>query len=172
MTPTPTWAQRRLLQERYRTLMGMSDTQLRIHNSNGNVDFKEDRVYQEAERWIKKEIEARRVNESRYTSALFHRFEDSVFDAIAGFYEDRTAARVILYPYRGRIADVDGFRAEQHSLYQRRVEMGTRHSLGILEHSLEVKFSSTGAYFPLPAPGTGRVERAPRLDELDQRSAW
>lgn len=163
--------QQRLLQERYRTLMGMSDTQLRIHNSNGNVDFKKDRVYQGAPPWIRRGMEARKVNEDSYISAFFHRFEDSVFDAIAGFYEDKSAARAVLYHYLGRIANLDEFRAEQHSLYQRRVAMGTRHSLGILEHSLEVKFSSTGGYFPLPAPGTGRVERAPRLDELDRMIA-
>ena len=168
MTPTPAWNQRRLLQERYRELMSMTDTQLRIHNSNQRTRFRNDRVYQQGQIWVKKMIEARRMDESSYISTFFHRFEYSAFEVVAGFYEDQNTARAILYQHRSRITDLDAFVNEQRCLYERRSEMGTRHSLGILEHSLEVQFSSTGTYFPLPAPGTGLVQRALRLGELDQ----
>ncbi len=171
MTTPPTTDQRRVLQDRYRALMSMSDEELRVYNANQRIRFQRDRVYQQGQPWIKKEIESRRMSESSYASAFFHRFEDSAFAIIAGFYEDRAAARSILHQHRGRISDLDAFVEEQRYLYERRVETGTRHGLGILENCLDAFSPSRGVYFPLPAPGTRVVERAPRLEEIERIGA-
>jgi len=148
--------------------MSMTDTQLRIHNSNQRTRFRNDRVYQQGQIWVKKMIEARRMDESSYISTFFHRFEDSAFEVVAGFYEDQNTARAILYQHRSRITDLDAFVNEQRHLYERRVETGTRHGLGILENGLDLSYSPRGVYFPLPAPGTRVVERALRLEEIDR----
>lgn len=158
-------------------IMGLSDVQLRIHNSNERIDLKSDDVYSEKFPDIVSLLQERKLNETGYYELAFtegyRRRVEGFFNKIAGFYNQPERAMELLrkkfnFSYRNweyqiaEIKDLEKFLMTETEMYQRRVQTGTPHTIGILENTLDRTPSSPLFGRPSTQPGLDQIERAMR----------